>query len=76
MQLAAKLAERLGYRVGLGVDPDEPDWPVLFIDLPTGQLSWHIATGELIPVWDDYNGAWDGHDHEEKADRIYRYVVA
>ncbi len=75
VQLAAKLAEERGYAVGLRVDPNEPDWPVLMIDLPTGQISYHLASGEAYPVWDLYEGEWDGHTNEEKADRIYRFVV-
>lgn len=75
VQLAAALAAQLGYRVGLGVDRDEPDWPVLFIDLPGGQqVSWHIARGEILPGWDAYEGTWDGHNDQEKATRIRRYV--
>jgi len=75
VQLAAMLAEKLGYRVGLRVDPDEPDWPVLFLDLPTGQISWHLSPGDAYPVWDLYEGEWDGHTNEDKAERIYRFVV-
>jgi len=75
VQLAAALAAQLGYRVGLGVDRDEFDWPVLFIDLPGGQqVSWHIARGEILPGWDAYEGTWDGHTDQEKATRIRRYV--
>ena len=40
--LAGKLARENHLRCGLGLDPHEPDWPVMFIDLPTGQVSWHL----------------------------------
>ena len=32
----ARMALQFGYRVGLKKHPEEPDWPVLMIDLPTG----------------------------------------
>ena len=56
----------------LNADPAEPDWPVLYITLPTGQVSWHIAPADMdlfrhVPV-----GAarWDGHDVTEKYRRL------
>lgn len=56
----------------LNADPKEPDWPVLFIDLPTGQVSWHIAPADMdlfrhVPVG---NAEWDGHDVVEKYNRL------
>ncbi len=79
VQLAAALAQQLGCRVGVRVDPDEPDWPVLMIDLPERlgqrqQLSWHIARDDLLPGWELYPDPWDGHTDQEKATRIRRYV--
>jgi len=75
VQLAATLADRLGYRVGVRIDRDEPEWPVLMIDLPTGQISWHLSPGDAYPVWDLYDAEWDGHTDADKAERIRRYVV-
>lgn len=40
---AVYLARLAGYQAGFRFDPDEPEWPVAFIELPTGQVSWHIA---------------------------------
>lgn len=58
-------------------DADEPDWPVIYIDSPAGQLSWHIAPEDLrlfkhVPIVDPSNPAalWDGHDTEEKYRRL------
>jgi hypothetical protein len=53
------------YEAGIGIDPNEPDWPVVYIDLPTGQVSWHI---------EPYKGTWDGHTTEDKYRRIARFV--
>src|SRR6266851_4890124 len=49
--LIARLSEMLGYKVGMkrheGEDWED-DWRhVIFIDLPNGQLSWHIHDSEL-----------------------------
>ncbi len=74
VQLAAKLATRLGYPVAWGIDPAEPGWPVLFIELPTGQVSWHVATSQVQLELPDSSMSWDGHDNREKASRITNYL--
>lgn len=58
-------------------DPTEPEWPVLYVDSPAGQLSWHIAPGDrdlfehvsLVPP-SDARAKWDGHSTEEKYARL------
>ena len=72
--LAARLARTLGLRTGWHTDPDEPGWPVLFIELPTGQVSWHIPKAEADtwhPIW--FSG-WDGHTLEQKRERISDFL--
>lgn len=58
-------------------DPAEPEWFVVFIDLPTGQVSWHIAPADL-PLFDHlprYTGrVWDGHTTPEKYERLNALV--
>jgi len=78
--LVARMALELGFFAGIGKHEDKPgevwedDWRnIIFIDLPTGQVSWHIHDSEL-PMFDflpEYKKKWDGHDTEEK----YRRVV-
>jgi len=60
-QLAAALAQRCGFRVGVGVDDAEPDWPLIYIDLPSGQVSWHVPKAELVVQLDPYKEKWDGY---------------
>jgi len=74
VQLAAKLASDLGYNVYYGADPNAPGWPVLFIELPTGQVSWHIPQAEVIASAPLESDPWDGHTTEEKHDRIRRFL--
>lgn len=55
-------------------DDWEDDWRwVVIIDLPTGQVSWHIQDGEL-PMFDhlerNQGRVWDGHDTLEKYERL------
>ena len=70
-QVVAAMADRLGYRVGLGHDPEAGDkWPVPFVDLPTGQVSWHIKKADLWRLWPEYAGAWDGHAKGEAEMRL------
>ncbi|WNI17652.1 hypothetical protein [Actinacidiphila sp. ITFR-21] len=56
-------------------DRKTPNWPVLYIESPKGQLSWHIHPddkdvfdGLNVPMVDGY--AWDGHNTAEKYLRI------
>lgn len=56
-------------------DPAEPDWPVLYIDSPKGQLTWHISPDDLwlfahVPVKREDMPRWDGHSTEEKYQRL------
>lgn len=52
----------------------EDDWRwIVFIDLPAGQVCWHIHDSEL-PHFDhlqrNTGRKWDGHDREEKYRRV------
>jgi hypothetical protein len=31
-----------GYKAGYRFDPETPDWPVAYIELPSGQVAWHL----------------------------------
>jgi hypothetical protein len=67
----ARVAARLGWRVGVLEDPAEPDWPVLLVDTPKGQVSWHLTRKEADAAgFGRYDGAWDGHSTAEKYDRL------
>jgi hypothetical protein len=59
-------ASTYGYEVGIRLDPSEPEWPVAFIELPTGQVSWHLKQHERT---------WDGHDTEEKYRRVQDFLA-
>lgn len=83
VSLAAKLAVSMGYEAGLYVDPDhkdDPSWTgwtnVVYINLPTGQVTWHIYDGELpifttfLRVFNRDETGYDAHSTEEKYRRI------
>ena len=64
-------------------DPAEPDWPVVYVKTPEGQLSWHISPddadlfehvpfGNLITA----QAVWDGHTTEEKYERLRRLTAS
>ncbi len=42
------------------------------MDLPNGQVSWHIPDSELPPVvfLPQYAGTWDSHTTAEKYERV------
>lgn len=53
-------------------NPIEPNWPICFIDLPTGQVSWHIALSDmgLFAHLPKGERVWDRHTTEEKYARL------
>jgi hypothetical protein len=55
-----------GLEAGFRLDPSEPEWPVAYIALPTGQVSWHLP---------QFPHEWDGHSTEEKYARCRAYVA-
>lgn len=70
-QLVAALSKV--FPASLEVDPNEPDWPVCIIDLPTGQVSWHCAPGDLEFFQHLPRAAgrvWDKHDDVLKYERL------
>lgn len=67
-----------------GADPEAPDWPVLFVELPTGQVSWHVNPADLdlfghvrrtIAGMPDAP-VWDGHTTDEKHARLDAHTRA
>lgn len=54
-------------------DSAEPDWPIVFVSTPSGQMSWHVAKADLglfahVPA--TTNPTWDGHTTEQKYERL------
>jgi hypothetical protein len=70
----AHMAELMGWDVGQVVDPAEPDWPVLIIDTPAGQVSWHFKREDMPASMPPSPEPWDGHDTPEKYARLDRLV--
>ncbi len=62
---AVSMALDNGLQAGVRMDESEPEWPVVYIELPTGQVSWHMA---------QHAEPWDGHDTEEKYRRIDEFI--
>jgi len=63
-QALAKALE-MGFEAGVRLDPAEPEWPVVFIELPNGQVSWHMP---------QHVKPWDGHTTEEKYRRVAEFA--
>ncbi|MFI9235800.1 hypothetical protein [Streptomyces sp. NPDC053079] len=74
--LAALYPSHIGH-----TDPHAPDWKVVIVEAPGGQLSWHIAERDLdlfehvMPTNRICRG-WDGHTTEEKYERIRALTTA
>lgn len=73
--LSAALTEHAagaGIQWGWGLDPiQEYHNVVIYVDLPTGQVSFHTSTRGKGP---DYPGKWDGHRGASPG-RICRWVA-
>ncbi len=73
-QLVALLAALYPSHIGHN-DPNEPEWAVVTIELPTGQACWHVAPDDM-PLFSHVQRTsricrgWDGHTTEEKYERI------
>lgn len=63
---AVAVATRMGIPAGIAIDDKAPDWPVVYIELSTGQVSWHLPA---------HPQPWDGHDGPTKTHRICDYAV-
>lgn len=54
-------------------DPQEPDWLVVYVETPEGQMSWHIHPDDEdlfkdLKRCDVYE--WDGHSTDTKYERM------
>jgi hypothetical protein len=63
---AVYYAQQCGYAAGFRIDPGEPEWPVAYIELPTGQVSWHLPRHPI---------GWDGHETPEKYRRCREFTA-
>ena len=68
-----------GYGAWLAEHPDDPNWDpewktIVFIDGPTGQMSWHLHDSD-VALFDGLPrgpNSWDGHSTPEKYARLAR----
>lgn len=54
-------------------DSAEPDWPIVFVSTPSGQMSWHVAKADVAlfaHVPPATEPQWDGHTTEQKYQRL------
>lgn len=55
------------------------DWFVMFLELPTGQISYHLPTSMLPLVAHslvaDLTYPWDGHQSSDVVDRLTRAAL-
>lgn len=75
ISLIVRMAMVLGIPTGVKTDPE---WPIVFVDLPNGQVSWHIPYEEFykfFPGMEVYQGEWDGHTTEEKYNRVVKQLT-
>jgi hypothetical protein len=50
-------------------------WAVIYADLPTGQVSWHVPKGMIPATFPERDpDVYDGHSREEKNQRLLRIL--
>lgn len=70
--LVAHLAALYPSHIGF-TDSACPDWAVVFVSLPTGQVTWHVSPDDLDlfeHVTRNAAETWDGHDTVTKYRRL------
>lgn len=78
--LLAHTAFLRGWKAGRSWDLfGEPGWQnVVIIDLPTGQVSWHVGQADVestrLRTLPKYDGKYDGHSTDEKWARVSEYI--
>lgn len=75
-RLVAHLAAHYPSRIGF-TDVSEPEWSVVTIDTPEGQMTWHIGPDDVglfnhVRRTKPTDEPWDGHTTEEKYERLAR----
>lgn len=73
-RLVAHLAALYPSHIGF-TDPAEPGWAVVVIEGPAGQMSWHVAPGDLelfghVRRTQPGDPPWDGHSTATKYERL------
>jgi hypothetical protein len=56
----------------LSSEEGDDEWRIYYVDLPTGQVSWHVGREDwdLFAGIGPYRREWDGHDTDEKYRRV------
>ena len=77
--LVMALAKKLGSGYTVGVKDADTEWPILFVDDPSGeQISVHVAHNEIESVLlsHKYPYVWNGHTSADKHISIRKIVKA
>lgn len=77
--LVAHLASLYPSHIGYN-DPSAPDWALVTIEAPGGQMTWHVAPGDMdlfghVQPTNRICRGWDGHTTDEKYERL-RFLTA
>ena len=60
-------------------DTENDSWIIVYVDVPTGQLSWHISPEDqslFSGVRFAPDTEWDGHTTDQKYDRVRALIGA
>lgn len=69
--LIARMAKKQGYDVAISPGAD-PNWPIVYVQLPTGQVSWHFGSTDanLFEGLPFGQRKWDNHTTAIKYARV------
>ena len=75
-----RAARAFGHEAWWATDPEAPGFPLVFVELGEGQVSWHFAQSDfdtlIAPLYlekRDVSG-WDGHDSTTKYQRLNAWL--
>ena len=70
-----RLAAACGFEVGVRPRITDPQWVLLFIELPTGQVSWLLPRRSVdLDAWPAYDKPWDEHTPDEQRLRLGAFI--
>lgn len=73
------LAWLRGWTVGWLLDNSAPEWGIVYVATPAGQVSWHYHRArepQFEKLFPQFKGSWDGHTKGQASERITEVALS
>lgn len=70
VMVLVRLAQQVGWPVGVRYHDVDPLWPVVYIETPKGQVCFHLPADEIPGDLGLHDKEWDGTDSATKYRRL------